>query len=400
MICSRNFIGSTFRWARVASGRTPPGNGAGRAAMVAGARQRPSDSGSTSTGGTRDAPLRTGPAASRISRAARSSDSVRRAVAASVAGQHVASPRRRPPRRRTGPGPPVPAQRRTSAAACMAGIVELAKDRPRRHARPAGRTHRERPAGLPRNPRPAGQASRSRTCVRSMATPRRHRPPHVRHGPVGRWSRQPCSSRRVRPARRARPTGPSSRPAPRSRPCAQQPSSALRTAGRDNLRRRGGRAAASRSWPRSSTAGSCAPRSGHTGATPCGRSVSGKHRAGIRLLDGALAPLPCVSPRYYDPLLVPRRSDLPAARRDDRRTRRDARDPRSARRWPSWRPGEGRPPSTREGSTPMRSRDAVPEPAQSRSSVRSAALTRSSSVPPTPRPRAPTRDASRASPSE
>ena len=48
----------------------------------------------------------------------------------------------------------------------------------------------------------------------------------------------------------------------------------------------------------------------------------------IRLLDGALAPLGCVSLRYYEPLLVRRRGDLRAARHDARRARRDARDPR------------------------------------------------------------------------
>ena len=48
----------------------------------------------------------------------------------------------------------------------------------------------------------------------------------------------------------------------------------------------------------------------------------------IRLLDGALAPLACVSLRYYESCSCPDEATCPAARRDDRRPRRDARDPR------------------------------------------------------------------------
>ena len=62
----------------------------------------------------------------------------------------------------------------------------------------------------------------------------------------------------------------------------------------------------SRSWPRSSTAASSGRRSEPTAATrwrPTRRRVSiGRV---IRLLDGALAPLRCVSLRYYEPCSCP-----------------------------------------------------------------------------------------------
>ena len=62
------------------------------------------------------------------------------------------------------------------------------------------------------------------------------------------------------------------------------------------------RSSSSRSWPASSTPGSCGRPSGRTAATriaadPATVSVGRV----IRLLDGALAPLGCVSLRYYEP---------------------------------------------------------------------------------------------------
>jgi Rrf2 family cysteine metabolism transcriptional repressor len=121
----------------------------------------------------------------------------------------------------------------------------------------------------------------------------------------------------------------------------------------------------------------------------------------VRLLDGALAPLPCVSLRYYEPCSCPGRGHVPAPRRDDRRPRRDARDPRPgvARR-------DGRPArprlhrSTRHPRGRPRRSAALRLPAQSRTRLRSAALTRSSSVPPIDASARAERDAWRASASE
>ncbi len=67
----------------------------------------------------------------------------------------------------------------------------------------------------------------------------------------------------------------------------------------------------------------------------------------IRLLDGALAPLSCVSLRYYERCSCPDEGDLRAARHDARRPRRDARDPRRGDAGHAGRPA--RPPIDRPG---------------------------------------------------
>jgi Rrf2 family protein len=118
----------------------------------------------------------------------------------------------------------------------------------------------------------------------------------------------------------------------------------------------------------------------------------------IRLLDGALAPLGCVSLRYYEPCSCTDEATCPL--RDVMLDVRDARDPRPR--------DAGRP---RRATGPCGDRPARPpcrgaggastvDPAQSRSRLRSAALTRSSSVDSTPTSASAARDASRASASE
>ena len=74
----------------------------------------------------------------------------------------------------------------------------------------------------------------------------------------------------------------------------------------------------------------------------------------IRLLDGALAPLGCVSLRYYEPCSCVGRGDLRAARHDARRARRDARDPRQRDAGATSPRDRGAPRSIRAGSTPTR----------------------------------------------
>ena len=138
-----------------------------------------------------------------------------------------------------------------------------------------------------------------RTDVRT-ARPRRRRESHhaTRHSGYD-AAHAPVPPLRVRPARPRRPGPPRGRRA-RS-PLARWPSA---TTCRPS--------SSSRSWRRSSTAGSCARRSGRTAATrwrPTRRRVSiGRV---IRLLDGALAPLPCVSLRYYEPCSCPDEATCP-----------------------------------------------------------------------------------------
>ena len=127
----------------------------------------------------------------------------------------------------------------------------------------------------------------------------------------------------------------------------------------------------------------------------------------IRLLDGALAPLPCVSLRYYEPCSCPDEAtcslrDVMIDVRDaileilDRETLADL----------AARPGppldrSARPPCRRaRGTETLIGAGARFEPTQSRSRLRSAALTRSSSVPPIVASARAIRDASRASASE
>ena len=109
----------------------------------------------------------------------------------------------------------------------------------------------------------------------------------------------------------------------------------------------------SRSWRRSSTAGivrtTLGAHGGYAMAADPRPSRSGRV---IRLLDGALAPLTCVSLRYYEPCSCP--DEATCALRDVMLDVRDAMleilD--NARRWPSWPPGRAVPRSTRAASTP------------------------------------------------
>ena len=221
----------------------------------------------------------------------------------------------------------------------------------------------------------------------------------------------PCGSRGAPSTASAR-WSTSSGARPRSRP----PNLWTRIRHRSRSRRwRSGttcrRSSSSRSCRRSSTAASSGRRSAPTAAmrSPTDPASVSIGRV-IRLLDGALAPLPCVSLRYYEPLLVPGRGDLLAPRRDARRPRRDARDPRPRdARGPRRSAGPRLDRSARTSMPSARGPPAVtPRPqterpvrrAQSRSRLRSAALTRSSSVPPIVASASAIRDASRASASE